>query len=383
MSKKKYYLFCIAFFTGVTACAQKEYILEEEVTYHISTDSLSESLNFNEVFEDYFYVSLKQTSDYSIGEISQLLATDNRLFIVSEGIYCYDFDGNPIYKISNKGHARNEYITCESVSISDSLLYMYDRAKLQTHVYDVYTGKFLYNITSPIVEKLYRVGKGFVIEDLFHLYTQSIFKNSNCRFFAYNEDLSSMNFKAFSKEQHLCYLGQPTSLGPDGILFSDLYECKVYKILHDKVISYLQIDCDPKYMNTPQQIHKALHSANIRKDDIEALQHVCETKSHIYGRFIFKEVSYHFIFDKRSKHSKIWSYFNVGTPQICSESLTARRYTNNDYFFLIFTPETIIKRLKWMKPIPKSHPEYNKYKTLLDCKPDDNPIIAFYKFKNF
>ena len=380
-------LLYLAFLSVTTSCGQNEYELSDEMIYHISVNQISKTLAFDDVFEEYIYVPLKKTSDYNIGQITQILATEDRLFVVAGGIYCYDFEGNPIYHITSKGHARNEFLLCESVSIGDSLLYAYDRGKQQTHVYEVSTGEFVFNILSPSVEYIYRIGKGFVIDDLYHIQakiTKTNLKGRN-RFFVYNEDFSTLRYRAFAKEQHLHYIGFPSSLGNDCFLYSDYYECKLYKILPDKVVSYLQIDCDSKYKNTSKDIQKAINSTEVRLDDLHGLEHIGETKSHIFGQFTFKGETYQFFFDKNSKHSKIGSFFTkIGNQQIW--------YTNHDelfssrnYLIRYFTPEQLTANQFFIseKPLSPSHPDYKKQEIIMNCKPEDNPIVALYKFKNF
>ncbi len=383
----KLYTFLLFAILSVTTYAQKEYKLNEEFVYHVSVDQISEEMSFNEVFEDYIYVPLKKTPEYTIGKITQLLATDNRLFVVADGVYCYDFEGNPIYHITEKGHARNEFVLCESVSISDSMLYMYDRGKRQTHVYNLKDGKFQYNIPSPSVESLYRIGKGFVIDDLYHVQakiTKTNLKGRN-RFFVYNEDFSTIRYRAFGKEQHLHYIGFPSSLGNDCFLYSDYYECKLYKIMPDKILSYVQIDCDSKYKNTSKDIQKAINSTEVRLDDLHGLEHIGETKSHIFGQFTFKGETYQFFFDKKSKHSKIGSFFSkIGNQQIWHTNHD-ELFSSSNYLIRYFTPEQLTANQFFIseKPLSPSHPDYKKQEIIMNCKPEDNPIIVLYIFKHF
>ena len=66
-----------------------------------------------------------------------------------------------------------------------------------------------------------------------------------------------------------------------------------------------------------------------------------------------------------------------------------KKFANNEYILVPNAPNEIASHLYYMRvgrdfePFPESHPEYDKYKTLLNCKPDDNPIIAIYKFRSF
>ena len=352
------------------------------MVYHISTDGLTkEPLDFNDIIEETKYVPLKMAKGYVIGEIVQLLASDDKIMVVTaDGVYCYDFEGNPIYKITSKGHARNEFLLCEKITINDSLLYMYDRGKFQTHVYDARTGEFLHNIKCPYASIIYRIGNAFVVEDRFH----DFISNVKERFFVYNEDFSKMKYMAFGKEQHFSNLGTPTSLGNECLLYCDYYEGKLYKIMSDKVISYLQIDCNANYRNTPEEIHQAIKSSKCNKENLHGFELVCETDSHIFGQFRLKGTTYQFLFDKNSQHYKIGSYFKtMEKHQVWYYFGTDVPYANNKYMFRAFTPEQISYYQIDNPPLPPTHPDYNNQKIVMKCKPDDNPIIAFYKFKNF
>ncbi len=215
------------------------------------------------------------------------------------------------------------------------------------------------------------------------MFTIRFKKNHNYRFYVYNEDFSSMNYCAFGKEQHLCERQFTTSLGKDYLLYSDYYECKLYKLLPNKVVSYLQIDCEQQYRETAKQIHQDIQNSEVQQDKLHGLKHVCETDSHIYGQFIYKGEDYQFFFDKNSKHSKISSYLKKEYVQIWALNDSQPMFYNNKYLLVFLTPERVALCRKWINMPPQSHPEYNKYKTLLNCKPDDNPIIAIYKFRSF
>ena len=80
--------------------------------YHISIDETKNVVqNFNNIIEEYKYVPLQKKEGFVIGKIEQVPTTVDKILVsISDGIYCYDFEGNPIYNITNKGHARNEFI---------------------------------------------------------------------------------------------------------------------------------------------------------------------------------------------------------------------------------------------------------------------------------
>lgn len=350
----------------------------------MSTDSLYNGLNFNDIFEEYRYIPLRQTEGFIIGKIGQILLFENKIIVVSDGIYCFDFDGNPVYKIDNKGHAKEEYLLCETVSINEGLLYMYDRGKRQMHVYDAQTGRFINNYEVPPVDELYCVGDAFVIEDPFH--SCSFTKSSNHRFFVYDKDLSHIQYRVFDKEQDLYNIGSRTSLGNKCVLFCDYMNCRLYKLLSDKVVSYLQIDCDNQYRYTSEEIRIAIDNAKFKKDKLQGLQLVSETKTHICGTFFLHGKLYNFVLDKGSKHSKVFEYTVGMSYQIWHRSEIESRYSSETYVCRSFNAERVYRPQSvcpYGESLPSSHPDYRNQKVLLDCKPDDNPIIALYKFRRF
>ncbi len=376
-------LLFVSLLFATTSCAQDEYVVDDNFTYHVSIDTLYEELKFDDVFEEYRCIALKQSPDYLICEIKQLFQYKDRIIVVTDGIYCFDFDGNPVYNIVNRGHAKNEYLYCASVSLCDSLLYMYDRGKRMTHVYDAYSGKYLYGIESPSVENIYCIGDKMVIEDKLK---STELTRSNSRFFVYDKSFTRLQYRVFGKEQYLYNIGYPVSIGNKSILFSDYYECRLYKMLSDRVVSYLQIDCDTRYRNTPDQIGQSIRKARSQNDNLHALQHVCETKTHIFGTFIFKRKDYEFVLDKRSGHSKVCIRILGEGYQHWHSNSSDRRFANDTYLCRYYGPERIYRpqnKYAYGEQLSINHPEYRNQKILQDCRPDDNPIVILYRFRSF
>ena len=99
----------------LTACKQVPNI-EENPKYTILRDSLNYRMNIEELIEECKYIQLGKGPDldYNVGEIKKILLTEDRIFLISEGIFCFDMTGCPLYKIDQKGHAKTEFIECSS-----------------------------------------------------------------------------------------------------------------------------------------------------------------------------------------------------------------------------------------------------------------------------
>lgn len=83
---KRFILFILSLSFVFFSCAQKKCELDDLMVYHVSTDSLYNGLNFNDVFEEYRYIPLRQKEGFIIGKIGQILLFENKIIVVSDGI---------------------------------------------------------------------------------------------------------------------------------------------------------------------------------------------------------------------------------------------------------------------------------------------------------
>ena len=110
------YLFSLLFIQGCKD-APEDLINDSETERIDITNPLGESItqsnNINDFLsDDYFIVPLKTTEKYLIGYISNLQLFDEKIFLLDEmtnSIFIYDMEGNPINKIHNIGQGPGEY----------------------------------------------------------------------------------------------------------------------------------------------------------------------------------------------------------------------------------------------------------------------------------
>lgn len=100
-----------------------------------------ESYPFDSLIDDISFIKLETNDDCVIGDIHQVLCTDNYIFILdlfsTNAVYCFDKQGNFIRKIGKKGQGPGEYFRlCKMTLNSDKTqIILFDWTRL--HYYDL------------------------------------------------------------------------------------------------------------------------------------------------------------------------------------------------------------------------------------------------------
>ena len=132
----------------LVGCISNTSTVEEECTELIISE-IKDSVCFSDVIEEYQYIPLSNRDGYTIGEISQVLISEGKIYILSDGVFCYDMKGNPLFRINEKGGEKSEILKGTSISIEDGILYLYDERKRVIHKYNSKNGKFIENASVP------------------------------------------------------------------------------------------------------------------------------------------------------------------------------------------------------------------------------------------
>ena len=134
----------------------------------VEIDHVLDSISFDSIITDYQYIELSQNKGFVLGEIDQVIIDNDHIYVSSDGVYCYDMKGNPLFKITSKGHAKNEFTECTSISINEGMIYIYDINTKLIHRYNSVNGKFVDNIPIPLISRdIYKIEDKYVIDHLF------------------------------------------------------------------------------------------------------------------------------------------------------------------------------------------------------------------------
>ena len=131
--------------------ALEEIIIDPQNGEKLSLDSLIENVEF---------IKLESLDENLIGKISQILFSDNLLFIVdsesTKSINIFDLKGNFIHRIHHVGNGPEEYVDISNVCIvpHKNELAILDRAQRRTLYYN-FSGKYVSTEQIPFINNYY------------------------------------------------------------------------------------------------------------------------------------------------------------------------------------------------------------------------------------
>lgn len=119
-----------------------EYVTSDSTLVQVNIDPTGgESYSFDSLIDDISYIRLETNDDCLIGNIHQILCTNDYVFIldafVANSVYCFDKQGRFIRKIGKMGQGPGEYFRlCKIALTSDQKqIVLYDWNRL--HYYDL------------------------------------------------------------------------------------------------------------------------------------------------------------------------------------------------------------------------------------------------------
>ena len=369
----------------LVGCISNTSTVEEECTELIISE-IKDSVCFSDVIEEYQYIPLSNRDGYTIGEISQVLISEGKIYILSDGVFCYDMKGNPLFRINEKGGEKSEILKGTSISIEDGILYLYDERKRVIHKYNSKNGKFIENVSlSESIKGIYKIKDCFVAETFS---CTSEFYEGIARFLVYdNCNFSNGPQKIYLSDDlyNFPIYGQVT-FNNANVLFSDYFNNKVYKIDNDSCSLSYHINFNG---------FSALPS-NVINDMVEQRNLIAEDNDYQYGLVDMYENQDFFVGDIQGGiRCKVIYNKNSNNSVAFKRLYSSSRYqmaphkfvgTNNGYFIHAIPAETIIMYKKifgFGDILPSDNPDSEKQRILMNCNADDNPIIALYKFKKF
>lgn len=374
---KKYTVFCFLIIL-LAGCQKKQ---NNSMTSAIEINHIADSISFDSVIKDYRYIELSQENGFVLGEIDQVIVEDDRVYVSSDGVYCFDIKGKPLFKITKKGRARDEFTECTSISVNKGVIYLYDVNAKLIHRYNGEDGSFVDNISVPVISRdIYRIDNGYVIDHLFptdfydgeaRILTTKDFNNLD------GEYLDGKQYHYMPREDQVTYCGK-------SVLFADYEGHSIFSFNLDGSKEY-DIQCEDVAM-VPQDI---LDKRGVQStDDIDehytyGLTKVYENDTHLIGAYQWG-TPLKFIYSKKTKktiaflHYDELGYYRVRPYSVCG--------VYKDYFVSVISPEDydFMKEAYGFGPtLPSTHPEYDRQKILMDHNVDGNPIVALYRFKEF
>lgn len=331
------------------------------------------------------YIPLKTDDNAIMDEVEQLVVKDNLIYVLANGVYCFDMEGNCKFKIANRGRARNEYIEATTFSVSDGNVYLYDKMKQKVLVYNAETGKYIEDIDTPAGgRRVYFIGDTFIFDNVQSDAPQY------ARFKVYSKkkpDREKAGY--FTENEHMGSKGGTCSWSNDGLLYSSYLRNLAWKINGTKCIPYIKVIIPEEKRLSDKNIRDMITDNTINKDGynssnaIYGLTYLAECDGFITGRLLGSHSFIFFVYDKGTGNARFFSSYADSEPW---KKLPVGEVSAGDAscIYSIVTSEDVmlIKAILGGVGNEPTEEKFRKaYNVINSIKKDDNPIVARFWLK--
>lgn len=367
----------------LVACNTSDVLDANTFKYCFSADDIADSVSFDCIVGNLEYIPLETVPEATLGEISNIIVDGEDFFIVTEGVYCFDKNGHFKYKINQRGHGQAEFVTCNTVSVSNHYVHIYDATSKKIMSYDKRNGAYIK--TEHVDNTPYNI---HVNEKCLILDNADFAEDSSADRFAINGRNSNMTgYTCMGGEAYKVLIDKQTTTSKSDVLFSDYYSCTTYKITPDSCFAYFRLDvpCSKRYAQHDIDGMIATKTISLKnKSDngkIIGLRNVHETDSTIWGECVYDRMPAYITYNKFSNKGLLFKRVVSSPTQISPLSIVA---SDNLYFysvmpaFEICLTRSIVGTDKLQNDINTSE---NNRKKLMCIQNEDNPVIVRYKLK--
>ena len=362
-------------------------------TIKIDKKRIADFFLIQDVIDSIWYVKLETNSYNLIGNIDELYFDDGLIFVVDREIaatvFIFDKEGKIISKISKVGKGPGEYVGINNVAIDrhNNTVLLYDMASRKINCYD-YKGRFLKEERTMFYFsdiKIHPKSGDYV----FATYGAS---NEHIPAIAYNyliveDSTNKMNYKGvpFTPALSDLTLWSNFKLNDDNDTigytprFSD--SILVFNGAADKLFVKYKFDFGAsglKYENKYTMETKELYAYLNNKELVYFSGKYAETKQYLYFNLITEEKMVHGFYERGTQQSAVT--YGIGTDNY-KVPVFATPFTNFDDWFVGVVPVSgFIGNKKNFSARMKDDPMFGKL--MNTTEENDNPVLAFYKFKN-
>lgn len=267
---------------------------ELDFRYHAHITAIEDSIAWSDLVDSVTYIKLETNDRCKISEVSQLLVANEKLYVVSNGIHCFDMEGHHLFSINQRGHARNEYVKIRSVNIIKDKLFLYDNQLAKELVFDSNTGAYISCVKLP-----FEVASAYGLKDRIIIDRKDLpqdLLNGNGRFvLCPRTHVHDTSEEYFSGNEHRFVIGGTTVTFSRGIIYSSYLNCMAWTLTDNGCEEYLKLDF-PSDMKLPESIIKQAISNRRLPDDtgdyIYGLSNIAESDDFITGRLSYEKNLY-------------------------------------------------------------------------------------------
>jgi len=148
-------IFFVLLLLMVTSCTNKK--VEDAFRFNVFVDEIQEKVSFERIVDDYKYIKLETNDSCLLGDIKKVIFDNDRIYVLSGGVYCFDLKGNFLFAINRQGTGPSDYIRIDEMNIENGVIHIYDNARWRITSFSSNTGVFLnskklpYSVSQAVV----------------------------------------------------------------------------------------------------------------------------------------------------------------------------------------------------------------------------------------
>lgn len=293
----------------VIGCKNTDQNAAQDFKYNITMTELTEP-DWYDLVDSASYIVLKSPDGTAMGEIKQLVVNDDRIYVLADGFYCFDMEGNCLFRQTAKGRARNEFLNPTSISVSDGQLLVFDMTQNKGILYDANTGRFIdaFNMSDP-------TRTAYCSDDYIICRNRIPEGSDNALFYVYNRNNPEQSVSGFfsEKEYELSIRGTDTWSNDEGLFYTSYRRNLAWKIKGREYIPYIRLTV-PSDRTVPDRvldeiIEKGYVSPQVLNDDsnyVFGLSFITEDDGFITGQCTDSEHFNYFVYDKNSGNARFF-----------------------------------------------------------------------------
>ena len=301
-SFSKLALLCL--FALITGCKNTNPDSVSEFKYDITMTELTEP-SWYDLVDSVSYITLKSPDGTAMGEIKQLIVNDDRIYVLADGFYCFDMQGNCLFKQTSKGRARNEFMDATSMSVSDGQLFIFDRIQNKGLFFEARTGRYISTVTpASYTRSAYCAGDYIICRNTIPE------ENDNARYSVYSRKKPDQFIAGLfqEKEHNSSIRGTDTWSNDDGLFYTSYLRNLAWKIKGKEITPFIKVNV-PEDKTIPDHViddmieKGRISPENDNTDYIYGLSYITECDGFICGRLSDKHNFINFIYDKKTSNS--------------------------------------------------------------------------------
>lgn len=381
---EKIILVVVFVFLFLCSCSAPNNKETQTFLYHGTITEVEDSVAWSDLVDSVSYIKLETNDKCKIGEVNQLLVANERIYVVSNGIHCFNMEGNHLFSINQRGRAKNEYVEIRNVNIVGDQLYLYDNHLAKNMIFDCYTGAYIDCTPLPReVAAAYGLNDKVIIDRKDLPLDQSM---GDDRFIlSPRKDVLNTSEGYFSEDEHKFVIEGTTSVFSRGIIYSSYLNCMAWTLTDDGCAGYLKLDL-PSSMILPENVvSRAINDKQLPDDAddyIYGLANIAESGDFITGRLSYADKFAYFIYDKRNGNTRCYSSVTEKEPWQFAP-LSFQCGDDVSLFCLHGSDGIVLTRDIFGTGTAPSGRNLRNYEIYCSETEFDNPIVARFYLKHF